>query len=891
VGQIVLERQNDGWFRITELAPKSGYTVKGSATQDVYVEAGRDKTVTFENTPKSAIIIRKIDSETGRPVSGATFTVRYLGGTSGSSGTIIHEGMTSASGIIVLAGLAPGTYVCEETRANPAYELSNPSVQTAYISGEEQDVVELVFADPKMGGLIIKKLDSVTKQPIKDVTFKVTDSSGGVIGPSGGEYTTDADGVISIAEPLPIGSAVVVNEIRCPSNYTMDENEQSVKIKENTVHTLTFYNTPKSVLRIVKLDSATKMPVADVTFRVTDSGGAVIGASNGEYTTDANGVIEVGEWLTPGTTVTVTEIRCPDTHNMDAPPQSVKIAGNTTHTLTFYDSPKSGLQIVKIDSVSKQPIKGAKFALYKKSGDLIGEYETDTDGLIIIPTLDPGWVKIVETWVDDHYTRDETPKDAEIRSNQFIKVVFENTPKASLQIIKLDEETRRPIPNVEFAVARMNGERIGVYTTDAQGCILINDLGAGGDGWFTVTETKAGKDYLIDPTPRNIEVRDGKTSVLTVTNSKASGIFIRKVDSVMGKGVYGVKFLISDADGKPLITVESDQNGYVYLPGIPDGKYFIREIEANGYVPDTEVKTFYVRYGSTAEITWKNTPVMGQIQITKKSADDNPINGFPEGTPLQGAVFEIYDRANNLMDTVTSDKNGLAVSKTLPLGRYTIREVKAPDYYSAVKDAIDAEIEFSGQIVRLTVLNTGVYTNVSVTKRGYTEVVPGQSIRYDFRDIANNSTVPLDSFYWRDTLPTDAVRLDKIITGTWSARLSYKIVYKTNLSGGATRMLADNLSTDKSRTIAAGSTALGLASNEYVTEFMFVFGRVPAGFSQVDAPYIYCDVLPGLAHEYRFTNKTDVGGLWGDRWIQTSDRWVTVVYNMTAPPRLPRTGF
>jgi hypothetical protein len=242
------------------------------------------------------------------------------------------------------------------------------------------------------------------------------------------------------------------------------------------------------------------------------------------------------------------------------------------------------------------------------------------------------------------------------------------------------------------------------------------------------------------------------------------------------------------------------------------------------------------------------------------------------------------------MDTVKSDKNGLAISKPLPLGRYVIREIQAPAYYSAIKDAIDAEIEFSGQIVRLTVLNGSTHTNVSVVKRGYAEVVPGQSIRYDFKDIGNNSTVSLDSFCWRDTLPTDAVRMDKIITGTWSAKLSYKIVFKTNTRADY-RTLADNLNTDKIRTIDASAAALGLASNEYVTEFMFVFGRVPAGFKQEDAPYIYCSVLSGLPHEYRFANKTDVGGLSGNRWIMANDRWVTIVYGNAPPPKLPRTGY
>ena len=117
----------------------------------------------------------------------------------------------------------------------------------------------------------------------------------------------------------------------------------------------------------------------------------------------------------------------------------------------------------------------------------------------------------------------------------------------------------------------------------------------------------------------------------------------------------------------------------------------------------------------------------------------------------------------------------MAVSCQLPLGRYTVREVSAPAYYSATDETATVYLEHEGQIVQIEILNQSVYTNVSVQKSGYTEVVPGQSIQYTFKEIGNNSTVTLDNFFWRDTLPTDAVRLDKIITGTWTDRLNYKL--------------------------------------------------------------------------------------------------------------------
>mgnify|MGYP000063755904 FL=1 len=156
------------------------------------------------------------------------------------------------------------------------------------------------------------------------------------------------------------------------------------------------------------------------------------------------------------------------------------------------------------------------------------------------------------------------------------------------------------------------------------------------------------------------------------------------MDKATGKGIYGAVFLLYDSNRNPIGEYVTDQDGYIYADeGLADGRYYLREIKAApGYVLDPELKTIYVRYGSTTEIEWSNTAECGQIQVIKKSANDNPINGLPAGTLLEGAVFEIYDKAGNVVDTIKSDRNGRAVSKTLPLSRYTVREIKAPANYS-----------------------------------------------------------------------------------------------------------------------------------------------------------------------------------------------------------------
>ena len=433
----------------------------------------------------------------------------------------------------------------------------------------------------------------------------------------------------------------------------------------------------------------------------------------------------------------------------------------------------------------------------------------------------------------------------------------------------------------------MNGEIIGSYTTDRDGVIQLPALGS---GWYIVTERQAASGYLLDTTPQRIEVKDGQTATLELTNHKSSQVLIHKVDKATGKGIYGAVFLLYDSDHNPIGEYVTDQNGYIYIDeGLEGGRYYLREIKAaDGYVLDPELKTIYVRYGSTTEIEWTNSAECGQIQIIKKSADDNPINGLPAGTLLEGAVFEICDKAGNVVDTIRSDRNGRAVSKTLPLSRYTIREVQAPAYYSINPTVMTAYLEFNGQIVTFEVQDNSISTGVSIKKTGPVQAVPGQPIRYVFSQIKNTSTVALNSFYWRDTLPAQ-VTLNKIVTGSYNQPLSYKVVYKTNLSGGY-RTLADNLSTSRVYVLDARPAVLGLAAGERVTEVMFVFGTVKAGFAQVETPYIYATARSGLANNASIVNTADVGGLYNGQWIQAVSRWLTTVYVKTTVT-LPKTGY
>ena len=894
-GKIILPEIKDGWYKVTELEPASGYAIKEAATQECFISGGESKILTFENTPLSAIIIRKVDSESGQPLEGAWFRIRYLGGTSGTGGTVIGEYRTSSNGTIVVTGLKAGTYVCEEISAPDGYVITD-ATETVYLSGKDQDVITVTFGNDKMGSLLIVKKDAVTGAPISDVEFFITDSDGSVIGTANGRYVTDSAGTIRIDSLTP-GMTVIACEVRAKDGYILDDTPQSIKIKRNSVMTLEFRNQPKGGVLVKKVDAVTNAPISDVEFLVTDSDGNLIGNCNGKFVTDSAGTFTITD-IAPGTTLIIKETRAKDGYLLDDTPQTVKVKSNEVVTVEFCNAPKGNLIIVKQDSVTKEPLEGVEFKITYADGSYVdaeggtlsstGLYRTDKAGKITISGIS-GTVVVTEIETIPGYTIDENSRTQTVvvNPNDTQTLYFYNTPVGGLQIIKSDKDSGKRISGVKFEIRKMNGEIIGTYTTDSDGVIYLPKAES---GWYTVTELEAASGYLLDTTPHRIEVKDGQTATLEIINHKSSRILLHKVDKATGKGIYGAVFLLYDSNHNPIGEYVTDQDGYIYADeGLADGRYYLREIKAApGYVLDPELKTIFARYGSTTEIEWSNTAECGQIQIIKKSADDNATNGLPAGTLLEGAVFEIYDKAGNVVDTIKSDRNGRAVSKTLPLSRYTVREIKAPANYSINPTVMTAYLEFNGQIVTFEVQNTSVSTGVSIKKTGPVQAVPGQPIRYVFSQIKNSSNVALDSFYWRDQLPAQ-VTLSKIVTGSYNQPLSYKVVYMTNLSRDY-RTLADNLSTSKVYVLDARPAVLGLAANERVTEVMFVFGNVKAGFAQVETPYIYATARSGLANNSGIVNVADVGGLYNGLWIQAVSRWLTTVYTKTTV-KLPKTGY
>ena len=884
-------------YEVIEKSVPSPY-LPDADPQLVTLYPNRDRDVYFENHKRPTVTIQKESSVTHDPIQYAEFHITWSSNkTETGEQRDLGTFQTDEAGQIILEGIEDGWLTIKETKPAPGYQLPDDPVTEVYVKGGENKTVTI--PNTPLSALVVYKQDSVTGAGISGCRFQLKYLGGEVSGSGGtviGTYTTSANGSFTVTG-LKKGY-YICEEMESDSGHVIDAAPQSFYIsgEDQDIVTLYFSNAPKGAILVKKVSSADNSPLSDVEFLVTKSDGSVVGDANGKFVTDSTGTFLV-EGVEPGTTLVIKETRAKPGYLLDDTPQTVQVKEGQTVTVEFRNQPLGNLIIHKLSSKDKTPLEGVQFKITYADGSYLpdeggklssnGLYWTNAEGQIVLSGI-TGTVVVTEVESIPGYTIDPNTQSQTVVVNpdDTQELWFYNSPVGGVEFTKVNEADKtETISGVTFEIRRVSDDAlVDTVTTGKDGKVFL-PLEA--DNYYAV-ETDCPDTFKLDPTPIYFTVKDGEITRKTVTNKAFSGILLHKIDADTRKGIYGVTFLLYDGNMNPVDQFTTDQNGYAYIDTLElSGKVYLRELKNEGYIVDEQLKTVYIKPGETTEITWENRAITGQIQIVKKSADYNSTNGLPAGTLLEGAVFEIYDKAGNLVDTIRSDSRGLAVSKPLPLSRYTIREVKAPANYGVNETELTAYLEHEGQIVKFEVTNKSLTTGVSITKTGPKEIMAGQPVRYTFSGIANTSNVRLDSFYWRDTLPAE-VRLDTVVTGTYNFPGTYKITYRVN--GGEYRTLADNLSTSKNYTLAASATALGLASNERVTEVMFVFGQAPAGFAQVEKPYLHCTAVANLAST-SFVNVADVGGVYNGQWVQAVSRWVTTVYGKPAIPTLPRTGY
>ena len=872
-GRIWLPYAEPGTYQAQEVITDPKYVLN----EKVFTIENNSEYPTFfviPNVMKKDITVTKIDKDTGKPLQGVVFQ-GYKDGKS------IGYFTTGADGKFTISYADSGTYTFKEYHTLAGYVLNKEPITIEHTTDGN---VDLVVDNTVQKKFEVIKVDSQTKQPLAGVQFKIWRDATLL-----GDYTTDENGKITI-EKVPAGT-YKVQEVATLKEYILNDKPYEIEHTTDKDTSLTIENTKKPGLSITKIDAETKKPLSGAVFKLTRANGDVI---REDITTGEDGTAFV-EGLDAADYI-VTEITAPGGYILDKNPRTISLEQGKTYTLTIENTKKPGLLIKKVDAQTSKPLAGASFKVTRGDGSVVREnVVSDVDGIVHLAELDTGTYIITETIAPSGYVIDDTPKTVELRAGQTYEVVFSNSRSYGLQIRKIIKGTNKPLSGCVFRVAKANGEIIGKYTTNSAGLATVSGLE---DGVYVVTELSCPEGYRLDSTPQNVIVKSGELATVEFQNEKLASIRIKKIDAVTKKGIYGVRFLVKDEANNLIGEYSTDQDGYIELRDIlTDGKSEIKlKVEeiaaAQGYVLDSTVRTLRIRRGETTELVVENTPVLGQIQVVKKSSQDNPVTNQLKGSLLQGAVFEVENaETGRIVDTITSDSRGIAASNPLPLGRYFVREIKAPRFYQLNTQKVEVKLKVEGDVVRIEMYNDAASIKTSIKKTGNYTVDAGDNMRYDITNVANLSNVPLDNFFWHDRIPTDAVRVGTITTGTYNARVWYKITYKTNKNGY--RVLADNLLSTNRYSFKVDSGSLKLASGEYVTDIRYEFGTVPAGFRMTEKATVYVYVPSYMGNGYNITNRVDCGGSYQGEWDNSTSAWVTKIHRapIYTKPALPKTGY
>ena len=296
---------------------------------------------------------------------------------------------------------------------------------------------------------------------------------------------------------------------------------------------------------------------------------------NGIFTTDAHGQIKLTNLL-PGTYM-LTEVKAPDGYVIEKAVTNVVIgSGGDTQSITIKNKKLGGLVINKVDSVTGKPLEGVQFKITYADGRFVdaeggklssnGLYVTDQNGQIILNQI-TGTIMVTEVQTIPGYSIDENTRTQTVVVNpdDTQTLTFTNTPIGGLIITKSDESSGKRLSGVQFEVRKMNGEIIGTYTTDRNGVIQLPQLDS---GWYTVTELKTVSGYQLDTTPQQVEVKDGQTATLALTNRKTSNILLHKVDADTGRKSSATTRRISPTRSTwPSVSCWMRRGGQRSLPG------------------------------------------------------------------------------------------------------------------------------------------------------------------------------------------------------------------------------------------------------------------------------------------------------------------------------------
>ena len=264
------DKDRDAWtITVTELEPTQFYNkdkqqTSGDYTQTQQLKHGQALSVfEFKDTHYRDIKVFKRDSETNWLLKGATFRLHCVAAENKDAGNITDRELTTdENGYVIFENIPNGTYELTEIAAPFGYD-NNSEKKTVIVTSDSDRVIEFEFKNAPKSGLLIRKIDSVTKQPLANVEFRITPLA--PLDSPSWTAVTDDNGLI-VKENLAAGT-YRIEEITTVDGYVLNDKAQLIEIKnQHDAYTVTFENNQKNMLNILKLDAITGLPLQGAIF-------------------------------------------------------------------------------------------------------------------------------------------------------------------------------------------------------------------------------------------------------------------------------------------------------------------------------------------------------------------------------------------------------------------------------------------------------------------------------------------------------------------------------------------------------------------------------------------------------------------------------------------------
>ncbi|MEB2642850.1 SpaA isopeptide-forming pilin-related protein [Bacillus sp. DAG6] len=376
-----------------------------------------------------------------------------------------------------------------------------------------------------------------------------------------------------------------------------------------------------------------------------------------------------------------------------------------------WNKPSTGkVKIKKVDSNNdNKKLVGAKFKIEDLNGKIVGELVTNEEGEAISKDLPIGNYTLVEKEAPKGYELSKDKIAVKVEKDAEVEIKIGNKklpdPMGKMKLVKVDiSDKNKKLAGAKFKIEDLNGKIVGELVTNEEGEVISKDLPIGN---YTLVEVEAPKGYELLKDKITVKIEKDAEVEIKIGNKKLPDpmgkMKLVKVDiSDKNKKLAGAKFHIEDAKGKVVGELITDEKGEMISKDLPIGNYTLVEIEApKGYELLKDKIAVKIEKDTVVEIKIENKKLpdpTGQFEIEKVDDKDSELK-------LKGAVFQVLDKEGKELSRLITDEKGKVISNQLAIGKYTIKEIKAPNGYMLLRDPIEIEITEAVKTQKITVKN------------------------------------------------------------------------------------------------------------------------------------------------------------------------------------------